>query len=128
MTLASGARLGSYDIVAPIGAGCMGDVYRAGSLLMSRQMSRNPSRPFRRCSDAREDRRLPSFGTSVGADERSTSCAALSELNATESLKGLDDETRAGWTIVQRPRLDHMARVPSNRADPASETCPARAR
>jgi hypothetical protein len=29
MTLASGARLGSYDIVAPVGAGCMGDVYRA---------------------------------------------------------------------------------------------------
>src|SRR6188472_2009995 len=29
MTLAPGARLGPYEILAPVGAGAMGDVYRA---------------------------------------------------------------------------------------------------
>jgi serine/threonine protein kinase/Tol biopolymer transport system component len=39
VTLASGARLGVYEIVAPIGAGGMGEVYRATDSRLKRQVA-----------------------------------------------------------------------------------------
>jgi len=36
MVLTSGARLGPYEVIAPIGAGGMGDVYRARDLRLDR--------------------------------------------------------------------------------------------
>ena len=36
MSLTSGARLGRYEIVAPIGAGGMGEVYRAKDTKLGR--------------------------------------------------------------------------------------------
>jgi Tol biopolymer transport system component len=39
MSLATGTRLGSYEIVAPIGAGGMGDVYRAKDSKLKRQVA-----------------------------------------------------------------------------------------
>jgi hypothetical protein len=39
MTLAAGARLGSYEIVAPLGAGGMGEVYRARHLRLGREVA-----------------------------------------------------------------------------------------
>lgn len=39
MTLAAGARLGPYEIVAPIGAGGMGDVYRARDTRIDRTVA-----------------------------------------------------------------------------------------
>jgi len=39
MTLAAGSRLGPYEIVAPIGAGGMGEVYRARDTRLSREVA-----------------------------------------------------------------------------------------
>jgi serine/threonine protein kinase len=39
MTLQPGARLGLYEIVAPIGAGGMGEVYRARDLKLGREVA-----------------------------------------------------------------------------------------
>ena len=39
MTLASGARLGSYEVAAPIGAGGMGEVYRARDTKLNRDVA-----------------------------------------------------------------------------------------
>jgi len=39
MTLSSGSRLGPYEIVAPIGAGGMGEVYRARDVRLHREVA-----------------------------------------------------------------------------------------
>src|SRR5689334_24812651 len=39
MTLANGSRLGAYEIVAPLGAGGMGEVYRARDARLSREVA-----------------------------------------------------------------------------------------
>jgi serine/threonine protein kinase len=39
MTLAAGSRLGPYEVVAPIGAGGMGEVYRANDPRLGRDVA-----------------------------------------------------------------------------------------
>ena len=39
LTLASGTKLGSYEIVAPLGAGGMGEVYRARDAKLDRDVA-----------------------------------------------------------------------------------------
>jgi eukaryotic-like serine/threonine-protein kinase len=39
MTLATGTRLGPYEILSPIGAGGMGEVYRARDTKLNREVA-----------------------------------------------------------------------------------------
>ena len=39
MSIAAGTRLGSYEILAPIGAGGMGEVYRAHDTKLARDVA-----------------------------------------------------------------------------------------
>src|SRR5512138_449246 len=39
MTLARGTRLGTYEVLAPLGAGGMGEVYRAKDLRLGREVA-----------------------------------------------------------------------------------------
>ena len=67
MTLAAGSRLGPYEILAGVGAGGMGEVYRAKDTRLDRE--RSPSRSCRRITrrtrksgSASSARRRPIFG------------------------------------------------------------------
>ena len=39
MSLSAGARIGPYEIVVPLGAGAMGDVYRARDTRLARMVA-----------------------------------------------------------------------------------------
>ena len=50
MPLPSGTRLGPYEILAPIGAGGMGEVYRAVDTRLNRTYVLRVLRPWRICA------------------------------------------------------------------------------
>jgi eukaryotic-like serine/threonine-protein kinase len=73
MPLAPGVRLGPYEVVAPIGAGGMGEVYRARDTRLNRDVAvkvlpeavaTNPDRLARFEREARKRRRRSRIPTS----------------------------------------------------------------
>ena len=48
MTLATGSKLGPYEILAPLGAGGMGEVYRARDKKLDRDVVQNRIKPAER--------------------------------------------------------------------------------
>jgi TolB-like protein len=97
MPLASGTRLGPYEIVAPLGAGGMGEVYRARDLRLGREVAikalpagfaRDPERLERFEREARLLASLnhPNIAAIYGLEEAEGTPHLVLELVAGESL------------------------------------------
>jgi Tol biopolymer transport system component/predicted Ser/Thr protein kinase len=95
MTLSAGTRLGPYEILAPIGAGGMGEVYRARDTQLKREVAlkvlpdsfaRDPERlaRFQREAEVLASLNHPNIAQIYGVEER----ALVMELVAGETLKG----------------------------------------
>src|SRR5580658_6287767 len=95
MPLSAGTRLGSYEILAPIGAGGMGEVYRAKDTKLEREvaikilpaaLAQDPERlaRFEREAKVLASLNHPNIGQIYGIEDR----ALIMELVAGETLQG----------------------------------------
>jgi serine/threonine protein kinase len=97
MTLASGTHLGSYEVLAPIGAGGMGEVYRARDTKLGREvalkilpqsLTHDPDRIARFTREAQVLASLnhPNIGAIYGLDEANDQQFLVLELIDGETL------------------------------------------
>src|SRR5216684_6019813 len=100
MSLSSGTRLGPYDIVAPLGAGGMGEVYRATDTRLKRQVAVKILPP----SVAADPDRLARFQreAEVLASLNHPHIAAIYGLEDTDGMKALVMELVEGPTLADR--------------------------
>jgi Tol biopolymer transport system component len=118
MSLSAGSRLGPYEIVAPIGAGGMGEVYRARDARLHREVavkvlpgsfSQDPDRLRRFEQEARAASALnhPGILTIHDFGEHEGSPYVVSELLEGENLR----ERTAGAPLSVRKALDYAAQI-----------------
>jgi serine/threonine protein kinase len=99
MPLTPGTRLGPYDVLALIGAGGMGEVYRARDSKLNREvaikvlpavLARDPERMARFEREAKTLAALnhPNIAHIYGLEESPSGCALVMELVPGETLKG----------------------------------------
>ncbi len=109
MTLAAGTRLGPYEVLAPIGAGGMGEVYRARDTWLDRQVAIKVL-PQRRSEDAEALARFEREAKAVAAppqDEPSESRERLEIRNGSRRPSQLDGELQpeSMYECVEAPQL-----------------------
>src|SRR2546422_997056 len=100
MSLAAGTRLGSYEVVALLGAGRMGEVYRAQDTRLGRQVAiKILPEPF-----ARDPERLARFEREahVLASLNHPNIAAIYGLEETDGVRALVLELVEGPTLADR--------------------------
>src|SRR5579864_1564415 len=99
MSLSAGTRLGSYEILAPVGAGGMGEVYRARDTKLDRDvaikvlpaaLAQDPERlaRFEREAKVLASLNHPNIAQIYGFEESSGVRALVMELVPGETLKG----------------------------------------
>jgi serine/threonine-protein kinase len=105
MTLVSGIRFGAYEIIAPIGAGGMGEVYRARDTRLGRTVAIKvlPG------AFARDHERLGRFAreAKVLASLNHPNIAAIYDFEDSANVSGLIMELVEGPTLA-----DHLSRSP----------------
>jgi Tol biopolymer transport system component len=118
MTLAAGTRLGSYEIVAPLGAGGMGEVYRAHDPALRRDVaikvlpaavSADPDRLRRFEQEARSAGLLnhPNILSIYGFGEHEGAPYVISELLKGSTLR----DRMAGAALSPRRAIDYGLQV-----------------
>jgi Tol biopolymer transport system component len=120
MTLAAGSKLGPYEILAPLGAGGMGEVYRAKDPRLSREVAvkvlpdslgSDPDRVRRFEQEARAAGQLNHPNVTavydVGTDEATGSLYIVSELLEGETLRS----RLAGGPLPLRKALDYARQI-----------------
>src|SRR5262245_31941985 len=118
MTLAAGARLGPYEILAPLGAGGMGEVYRARDTRLGREvaikvlpesLSRDPDRLRRFEQEARAASALnhPNILTIHDVGEHDAHSYVVFELLRGETLR----ERLAAGPIPARKAVEYATAV-----------------
>ena len=79
MPLSTGARIGSFEILAPFGAGGMGEVYRARDTKLGREVALKVL-PAALANDADYIARIGSRSSSAGCPDTRSLTLASSEL------------------------------------------------
>ena len=108
MPLAPGTRLGSYEIVAAIGAGGMGEVYRARDARLGRDVAVKVL-PAHVASDPEVKQRFEREARALAAISHPHICPVF-DVGQHEGIDFLVMEDPEGETLAQR--LSEVGRVP----------------
>src|SRR5258708_17331540 len=121
MPLFVGNRLGSYEILAPIGAGGMGEVYKARDIKLDREvaikvlpsaLARDPERlaRFEREAKVLASLNHPNIAQIYGIEESEVGRALVMELVPGQTLKGplpLDEALRIAGQVAEALEAAH---------------------
>src|SRR6266853_1328642 len=134
MAIASGTRLGPYEILAPIGAGGMGEVYKARDTKLDREvaikvlpaaLAQDPERLARFEREARVLASLnhPNIAQIYGIEESEHGRALVMELVAGQTLNGalpLDEALRIAGQVADALEAAHEKGIVHRDLKPAN--------
>jgi eukaryotic-like serine/threonine-protein kinase len=134
MPLSAGDKLGPYEILAPIGAGGMGEVYRARDTKLEREvaikvlpaaLAQDPERlaRFEREAKVLASLNHPNIAQIYGIDESSTGPALVMELVPGQTLKGsvgLDEALRIAGQVADALEAAHDKGITHRDLKPAN--------
>jgi Tol biopolymer transport system component len=123
MAISPGTRLGNYEVIAPLGAGGMGEVYRATDLRLNRPVAVKIL-PADFAADADRVRRFEAEARAASALNH-PHIVSIFETGRTDSVSFIAMELVEGlpldqWVQRQRPGLERVLQVVAQTADALS--------